>query len=143
MLNLILLFTHFLVNNPSQTWLTDFNKAKIQAVSEHKYILLSFSGSDWCIPCIKMKRDYFNSSEFLSYAEKHLILVNADFPRKKKNKLSAEVQKQNEFLASQFNKSAIFPMTLLLNEKGEVLKSWEGLVKMSQRDFVKELCQIK
>jgi len=36
------------------TWQTDFAKASQQAAQEHKYILLDFTGSDWCPWCIKM-----------------------------------------------------------------------------------------
>jgi hypothetical protein len=30
-------------------WLTDFQQAKMQAAASKKRILISFSGSDWCI----------------------------------------------------------------------------------------------
>lgn len=49
----ILLLLCFIL--PTVTWLTDFNKAKIIAKEDNKLILLNFSGSDWCGPCIKLK----------------------------------------------------------------------------------------
>lgn len=78
----ILLLLCFIL--PTVTWLTDFNKAKIIAKEDNKLILLNFSGSDWCGPCIKLKRDYFGSQTFMDMASEKLVLVNADFPRKKK-----------------------------------------------------------
>src|SRR6476660_636989 len=88
----------FLLNNQSE-WNTDFEKAKTEAARSHKLILLNFSSSDWCIPCIRMKEEIFDSDAFEKYAERNLILLSADFPRLKKNQLSKEQTKQNEKLA--------------------------------------------
>jgi thioredoxin-related protein len=65
-------------------WQHNLNDAFAQAQKEHKYILLNFSGSDWCGPCIKMHRDIFDNATFEKYASTELVLVNADFPRQKK-----------------------------------------------------------
>ncbi len=120
-------------------WETNFASAKQKASSEHKYILLSFSGSDWCGPCIKMHHDYFENAEFLSVSEKTLVLVNADFPRQKKNLLSKPLQQQNNQLADQYNPSGAFPLTLLLNSEGKILKQWEGYPKMSVEEFITDI----
>ena len=61
-------------------WLTDFNQATTEARNKHKLIVLNFSGSDWCIPCINLRRDIFENNTFQQYAGQHLVLVNADFP---------------------------------------------------------------
>ena len=120
----------------SPDWLTDFEKAKTEAKASHKLILVNFSGSDWCGPCIKLTKDVFDSETFKSYAEKNLVLVNADFPRQKKNKLSKELTKHNEALADQYNIAGTFPLTLLLDENGKVLKKWEGNPGISPDQFV-------
>jgi hypothetical protein len=49
-----------------------------------------------------------------------------DFPRQKKNQLSKEQVKLNEALAERYNKDGKFPFTVLVNEKGVVLKTWDG-----------------
>ena len=121
------------------TWRTDFEKAKTEAKSEHKLILLNFSGSDWCGPCIRLKKDIFDSETFMKYADDNLVLVNADFPRLKKNMLSKEQQKQNESLADAYNSEGSFPLTLLLNADGKVLKKWDGLPTLSPEDFTNEV----
>ena len=120
-------------------WLTDFEQAKQSAASGQKFILLNFSGSDWCGPCIKMKQEVFESEEFAAIAEQELILVRADFPRSKKNKLSAEQTKHNEGLAEKYNPSGLFPYTVLLDAKGKVIKEWNGYVFGSQKKFIDEL----
>lgn len=107
-------------------WTTDFAKAKTEANSQHKYILLNFSGSDWCGPCIKLKKEVLDSPEFLQYADNKLVLVRADFPRNKKNRLSPELTKHNEALAEKYNNQGKFPYTVLIDADGKIVKSWEG-----------------
>ncbi|HEY5408143.1 MAG TPA: thioredoxin family protein [Ginsengibacter sp.] len=75
-------------------WMTNLDKAKQVAKNEHKLILLNFSGSDWCIPCMKLRADIFGSNNFMKYAKDNLILVNADFPRENKNQISKQQQKK-------------------------------------------------
>jgi thioredoxin-related protein len=123
----------------SSEWFTDFDAAKKIAVKENKYILLNFSGSDWCAPCIKMKSEVFQSQTFLTLAEEHLILVRADFPRSKKNQLSKDQVKRNETLAERYNPSGKFPLTLLLNSDGKIINEWDGYLFGSQDKFIGDL----
>src|SRR5437868_3212694 len=81
--------------NQQSEWLTDFAQAQKISAEKKESLLLNFSGSDWCGPCIRMKQEIFDSEHFKKYANGHLVLVNADFPRNKKNKLSKELEKQN------------------------------------------------
>ena len=123
----------------SADWQLDFEKAKQTAQSEHKYIILNFSGSDWCGPCIRMHQEIFDSEVFGQFAKERLVLVNADFPRLKKHSLSNEQQKKNDHLADIYNKQGIFPFTLLLNSEGKILKTWEGLPPVSASEFTKQV----
>ena len=120
-------------------WHNNLEEAKQAAALQHKYILLNFSGSDWCIPCIKLHKEIFESNAFEAFAGEHLELVNADFPRLKKNQLSKEQQKKNEQLADQYNPQGNFPYTLLLTEEGKVIKSWEGFPNVSPEEFTGQL----
>jgi len=126
----------------SPEWLLDFDKAKQTAQTQHKYILLNFSGSDWCGPCIRMKQEIFDAEIFKQFTNEHIVLVNADFPRAKKHALSPEQQKKNDQLADQYNQQGVFPLTVLLTAEGKVVKSWEGLPPVSADEFVKELQSI-
>lgn len=124
------------------TWLTDLNKAEQIAKTEHKLILLNFSGSDWCIPCMKLRADIFNSDAFTQYANNNLILVNADFPRKKKDQLSKEQQKENDELAAKYNPDGRFPFTILLDGNGNKLKVWDGYYSQGPGNFVNEITAV-
>ena len=111
---------------PTVTWMGDFDSAKTQAVKEHKLILINFSGSDWCGPCIRLRKEILESSTFENYATDHLVLVRADFPRQKKNQPAKDQIKRNEALADKYNAEGKFPYTLLVDENGKVLKAWDG-----------------
>lgn len=133
----LLLFTSFNINSPA--WMTDFDKAKTEAAGSGKLILLNFSGSDWCIPCIRLHKEIFQTEAFEKYAEDHLILVNADFPRLKKNQLPKEQIKKNEKLADKYDADGAFPLTLLLDANGNVLKQWNGLPKETAEQLTSEI----
>jgi len=120
-------------------WLTDFNEARTLSKEKHQYILLNFSGSDWCSGCIKLHKDVFGSSVFQQYAQDHLVLLNADFPRMKKNSLSPDLRKRNESLAEQYNPEGIFPYTVLLDSNGTALKKWSGYYDKGPENFVNEI----
>lgn len=123
-------------------WLGDFNAAQQQAVASHKLILVNFSGTDWCGPCIRLRKEILESTAFEQYATDHLILVRADFPRQKKNQLRAAQVKLNEALADRYNSNGIFPYTLLINEQGKVIKAWEGYPNETPEKFVQEIADL-
>jgi thioredoxin-related protein len=113
-------------------------KTEATAATQHKYILLNFSGSDWCIPCMKMKKAVFATDTFSRYSTENLLWINADFPRNKKS-LSKQQVKQNEDLADKYNKKGAFPYTVLLDEKGNVIKSWDGFPNLTAEEFIKQV----
>jgi len=120
-------------------WQPSFEKAKEIAKNNHQLILLNFSGSDWCGPCIRMRKEIFDSETFSAMADSLLVLVNADFPRNKKNQPGKSVQAQNEMLADKYNTEGKFPLTVLLDENGNLIKSWDGLPKESAQQFASEI----
>lgn len=120
-------------------WENDFELAKQKAKSEHKLILLNFSGSDWCVPCIRLHKDIFDQQVFRDYADSNLVMVNANFPRLKKNQLSKDQQRRNERLADEYNPKGNFPLTLLLDPEGKILRSWEGNPEMTPVQFIGQL----
>ena len=123
-------------------WLTDFNEAQKIATQKHQLIVLNFSGSDWCGPCIRLRKEIFNSEAFSSFADSNLVLINADFPRSSKNKLRDEQEKKNGALADKYNADGKFPYTLLLNDDGTIIKTWDGFPNVSPDEFVREVRSI-
>ncbi len=97
------------------------DQAKIKATKEGKRILLVFQGSDWCAPCIKLEKEILDTEEFLNLAKEQFVILKADFPRGKKNRLSDEKQQHNAALAEKYNPNGYFPYVLVLNDEGNFL----------------------
>lgn len=115
------------------------DEALQKAQAGSRKIVLYFSGSDWCAPCIQFKKKFIQSPEFQSFAQNNLIVLQADFPRLQKNKLPLDQEKANESLADQFNPKGIFPLILVLDNQQKILKKWEGLPQESVADFIQAL----
>ena len=81
-------------------WQTDYDQALIAATQAKKPMLLNFTGSDWCPPCIAMHKRVLSKPAFLEFAQKNLILLEVDFPRR--TQLSAPMTQQNHRLKHQF-----------------------------------------
>ena len=126
----------------STGWQPDFSTAQKMAKEKHQPILLSFSGSDWCIPCIRMRKDIFDSKSFLQMADTSFVMYNADFPRKKKNEPDKKLKKQNEELAEKYNPEGKFPFTLLLDADGKVIEKWDGYPDETPDQFIRLLNQL-
>ncbi|MES2543366.1 MAG: thioredoxin family protein [Bacteroidota bacterium] len=122
----------------TQNWTTNFEEAKSQAVKENKNILLVFSGSDWCAPCIKLDKVVWKSEEFKIESEKNWVIYKADFPKKKANQLSQELTDSNKILAEKYNSGGSFPLVLLLDKTGKVLRV-TGFKNVSAADYIKML----
>lgn len=119
----------------AQNWLTNLEEAKIQAQAESKNIVLVFSGSDWCTPCIKLEKNIWMSDEFKNEAAEKWILVKANFPRKKANQLSQEQTKHNRQLAEKYNKEGSFPLVVILSPEGKLLGK-TGFKNISPSEYI-------
>jgi thioredoxin-related protein len=141
-MKLLFLLTAFFFTT-QVNWLGNFNEALSQASKDHKLILINFSGSDWCGPCIRLRKEILESPAFESFAAEKLVLVRADFPRQKKNQPDKDQLKKNEELADRYNADGKFPYTLLVNEKGQVLKTWDGFPNETTESFLTDIKQFE
>jgi protein disulfide-isomerase len=102
----------------SSGWQTDMEKALEEAKASNRYLLLNFTGSDWCGWCIKLDNEVFSKDVFKEYASKNLILVELDFPRK--SPISDELKQQNQALMKKHGIRG-FPTILVLDPSGNLL----------------------
>ncbi|MBD1362926.1 thioredoxin family protein [Mucilaginibacter sp. ZT4R22] len=137
-----LLILFFVFQLSAVEWLGNIDLAKAEAQKSHKLILVNFAGSDWCIPCIRLRKEILESEKFTSYAQDHLILLRADFPRQKKNQLKKEQAALNEALADKYNTAGTFPLTLLIDADGKILKRWEGFPDITPEQFVAQIVAV-
>ncbi len=100
------------------SWGTNLPAAQQQAAAAGKNVFVIFTGSDWCGPCIQLKRSVLSTEEFASYADENFVLVELDFPRNKK--LPAAQQAANRKYSDQY-KVRGFPTILVLSPEGKEL----------------------
>ncbi len=98
-------------------WTDDFDKALAQAKESGKYMLVDFSGSDWCGWCMKLDKEVFGKKEFKKYAEENLVCVLIDFPRNKPQ--SNKEKEANNALMEKYGVRG-FPTILLFSPQGDV-----------------------
>lgn len=97
-------------------WTTDYAAALQKAKQEQKRLLVNFTGSDWCPYCIRLKDEIFSKPEFVAWAKQHVVLVELDFPRKKK--LPEALAEQNKKLQEQFGIEG-FPTVVFVGADGK------------------------
>lgn len=129
----ILLFTYNYFF--AQDWNNNLNEALQKAQTSNKNVLLIFSGSDWCAPCIKLDKTVWQSDTFKNHALENWELYKADFPRKKANKLSEEQVKYNRELAEIYNKEGSFPLIVIIDKTGKVLGKM-GFKNVSATEYI-------
>lgn len=124
-----------------EAWLTDFAKAQAEAKKGNKLILMDFTGSDWCGWCIKLKKEVFDTKDFTDYAKKNLVLVEVDFPSKKK--LSDEQKKANEELKNKFSASRGFPTIVVTDGDGKEVWRQIGYMEGGPKAWIAKLDGVK
>jgi len=123
------------VSAQDKAWETDFTLASAKAEKGNKYILLNFSGSDWCVWCNKLDSEVFNKPEFKEYARNNLVCVILDFPVTKPQ--SMDLKKQNAALAGKYKVSG-YPTVVILNSKGDMINS-TGYLAGGPKKYVEHL----
>jgi thiol:disulfide interchange protein len=99
--------------NSPEGWSTNFEKALEQAKAENKSVFVEFTGSDWCPPCIAMRKNVFSTKEFVHVASKKFILVELDFPKGDK-----DLNEKNQPLAEKYMIEG-FPTVILFGADGK------------------------
>lgn len=120
----------------SQKWVNNFETAKKIAKEENKNIIMIFSGSDWCAPCIRLDKNIWQSQEFKEESTNNWVTMKLNFPRKKANQLPADEEKHNRELAEKYNKEGNFPLVVILNPEGKVLGKL-GFKNVSPEEYIK------
>ena len=121
-------------------WLDDYKKAQQEAKASNKFLLLDFTGSDWCGWCKKFDKEILSQSEFQDYARENLVLVELDFPQAKPQ--SPELRRQNQELANQYQVQG-FPTIVVLNGDGQKLWQYDGYFSDGPAAFIAQLEKLR
>lgn len=114
-------------------WSTDLDKAFEQAKAEKKHVLVEFTGSDWCPPCIAMRKNVFSKKDFVDAASKKFILVELDFPKADK-----ALKEKNQPLAEKY-KIEGFPTVILFTPEGKEFTRFFASQFPKTDEFLKHL----
>ena len=112
-----------------------------RAKAENKTVLMIFSGSDWCKPCIQLKKEVLSTNEFQSFCSQELVVLNLDFPYKKSSEISEDQKRHNELMAEKYNQEGRFPKVLLLDHGGNVKGSIQYKKGMTTGQFIRIIRQ--
>lgn len=114
-------------------WTSNYEEAFKTAKKENKMVLLEFTGSDWCPPCIAMRKNVFSKKEFVEAASKKYVLVELDYPRKDK-----ELAEKNEKYSEKYSIDA-FPTVVLVDADGKEFSRFTASMYPKVHDFVKHI----
>lgn len=98
-------------------WSVDYAAAKKEAAETKKDLLIEFTGSDWCPPCIKLNKEVISQDAFKAGVKDKFVLLEVDSP-KDKSKLSEETLKQNAELGKKYQIKGV-PTILLCDADGK------------------------
>ena len=98
-------------------WFEDYAQARKLATEKKRPILMLFSGSDWCPPCIRLEKEVFQQKPFADFAASgKVILFWADFPRTKKQ--NSKIAAQNRQLMQVYRVNGV-PSVILTDPSGK------------------------
>lgn len=121
MLRLLLIFLFPLIQL-SPTWESNFDLAKQKSIKESKIILIHFVHKTGDAKNLKLEKETFETSEFSTYANNHLVLLKIDLGV---DQTSSEKQfSHNSIIRERYNSGGITPFTVITDTEGKVLKTW-------------------
>lgn len=94
-------------------WIGETKIALEKAAKDKKPILLYFTGSEWCPPCVELEKKVFSKKGTLQSLEKFFVLCKLDLPKDRK-KISKEMQ-----LEMKKHRVISLPQLILLDEHGK------------------------
>lgn len=98
-------------------WSDNYIQIRKTAAEKKLPILMLFSGSDWCPPCIRLDKTVLDTPAFAAYAAKgKFLLFKADFPRNKK--IAPETAAQNRQLMQTYGVRGV-PTVILTDASGK------------------------
>lgn len=105
-------------------WVDSYKDALKKARKEKKPLLIYFTGSDWCGPCIRLDKKLFHTQKFKDFSDENMVLYMADFPRNR-DLVSKEARKYNKKLKEQHVVDS-FPAIIVVDGKENVLGEKRG-----------------
>jgi len=124
-------------------WYTDFNEAKQEAKTSSKPIVMYLTGSDWCSPCKRLKKDFFENEDFIKKS-KGVILLKVDLPFRE-DIITPEQRIKNQKISKKYNPQKAFPLLIGFNSRGQEItriSSYSGDDTRYHFDFLNKMLRL-
>ncbi len=100
----------------TDSWYLEFDEGQSAARREGKDLLIDFGGSDWCLPCQRLKERVLSKPEFIERAGKEFALVDVDLPFR--SPIPADRKARYQKLQERYGISS-FPTVVLAASDGQ------------------------
>lgn len=107
---------------------TDWDTAQSLAKQQNKDILIILTGSEWCRPCVKMKRNVIEQAKFIEYVHKKLVIFEINIPQHQD--LSSKVMKDYRIFSERYQTNALPSLILVDTEGKEKTRIISGLASL-------------
>ena len=114
-------------------WMTNVDDALAKGKQANKPVLVEFTGSDWCPPCIMMHDKVFSKKDFVKKASAKFILVKIDIPKADK-----ELSKKNQEVLKKYKVQGV-PTVVLFDAKGKEFDRFTASKYPSVSEFLAHL----
>lgn len=118
-------------------WLVSFAEAKAKSAEEGKPILMEFTGSDWCPPCMALHDNVLTSDVFKQQIPEKFILLKLDSPRDKSKQTPEEIA-QYKKLSSEYNVEGV-PTIIVADATGKEQHRQVGYSRETPQEWVAKL----
>lgn len=101
-------------------WLTSVQQARDVALRDERFVMMYFTGSDWCGWCKRLDKEVLNTEIFQGLMRDYLAPVKIDFPKKR---VVSEAEYRANLLLAESYKVQGYPTLVFLDSDGrEVLR---------------------
>lgn len=118
------------------TKVSTWEEAQKIASSENKDIIIEFTGSNWCKPCIKMEKEVLSHSTFEAFAKDKFVLFVLDL------QMPIKVDSENYQTFERYKKIhnvSFYPTYILTDSNGKEKTRLKGYYSLN--NFIKKLSQ--
>ncbi len=122
-------------------WLTNFEEAKKVASKKQLDILMLFTGSDWCAPCMRLERGVLETDVFKNKAQERFVLLVLDNPRSR-TKITKDERAHSIALRGKFQIQSV-PTVILTDSEGVPYAYKKGYGGQAAKAYVAELLRLQ